>query len=120
MISFRHFPALIFVVILIPSLLLADEIGELETLLKAEDYEEALSAAEEMSFQQSGKPDFDFLYGVSARKAGHPEVAVFALERVILQNPKDVFAIYERALALLEINDLRGAKFSLEKVLLLG
>ncbi len=42
---------------------------------------------ERESLERAGDPDFDLAYGVAALGYGHPEQAVFALERVLLLQP---------------------------------
>lgn len=92
-------------------------IEEIRQLSHQNRVEEAFAKAHEMSSRHAGNPDFDFLYGLLARKAGHPEIAVLALERVILRNPRDATSIYERGLALIDTKDLISARKSFERVI---
>lgn len=50
---------------------------------------EAWALAEKLHGARAGDPDFDLLYARSALAARRPSQAVFALERVRLQRPKD-------------------------------
>jgi len=92
-------------------------IDEIRQLSHENKVAEAFAKATEVSSTLAGNPNFDFLYGTLARRVGHPEVAVLALERVILRNPRDALSVYERGLALLETKDLISARKSFERVI---
>lgn len=117
MISFRHITLLFFTLLLAPSLLFAATLKELQDLVEKEEFEQAYLMAKAMSKDQMGQADFDFLYGLASRSAGHPEVAVFALERVLMLNPTDARTMYEHARALIDVNDLKGAAQEFKNVL---
>jgi tetratricopeptide (TPR) repeat protein len=95
-------------------------IDNLRQLLAQEHFTEAFAFAQKTSKENAGNPDFDFLYAKAARKTGHAEISIFALERVIAKNPTDADSIYERGLALLETKDFLSARKAFRRVVELG
>ena len=49
----------------------------------------AYPLARTLSADYAGNPDFDYLYGRAALDSGHPNEAIFALQRVIINRPSD-------------------------------
>ena len=66
----------------------ADDLDALRTHLDQQRSAEAWALAEKLHGARAGSPDFDFLYARAALAARHPSQAIFALERVRLQQPK--------------------------------
>lgn len=56
-------------------------------LLAAEKYQQAYTLLDEASLEEAGDPEFDYLLGIAAMRAGKPAEAVFALERVVQTQP---------------------------------
>lgn len=65
---------------------------------------------------RAGEPDFDFLLGVAALDAGHPNQAVFALERVLALKPDDALARAEIARAYYALSEFDTARQEFENV----
>ena len=61
----------------------------LEALVESGQYQAAYDLALTQEIEQAGEPKFDFLFGLAALEAGHPQQAVFALERVLQIIPQD-------------------------------
>lgn len=71
----------------------------LKNLIAAGQYVEAYDAAQLQLDDRLGDPDFDFLYGMAALETGHPQEALFAFERVLMERPYDLRAKLELARA---------------------
>lgn len=56
-------------------------------LLAAEKYQQAYTLLEEAANDEAGDPEFDYLLGIAAMRAGKPAQAVFALERAVQTQP---------------------------------
>lgn len=67
-----------------------------------------LLAAEQQ--QREGQPDYDFLLGLAALDSGKPALAVFALERVLAQQPNNARARAELARAYFDMGETESAK----------
>lgn len=66
--------------------------------------------------QWAGNPDFDYLYGVAALDSGHPDEAVFSLQRVIAVKPGYPAARMELARAYYEVGDHAASKREFERL----
>ena len=87
---------------------IADELADAKALIKAGDSAKAyelLEAAEEIA----GTPEFDYVLGISALDSGRPGIALFALERVLAEEPNHVFARAELVRALLLLGEREEA-----------
>ncbi|OOY38659.1 hypothetical protein BOV90_04410 [Solemya velum gill symbiont] len=67
--------------------LLAAVPADLQQALDATDYTRAFQLAESHNAAMGGDPDFDYAYGLAALRSGNTENAVFAFERVVVNNP---------------------------------
>ncbi len=56
-------------------------------LLAQEKYQQAYTLLEKASLDEAGDPEFDYLLGIAAMRAGQPAQAVFALERAVQTQP---------------------------------
>jgi len=65
-------------------------------------------------FQLAGNIDYDYLYGTAAVDSGHPDIAIFALERVLAERPTFSGARLELARAYYEIGDNESARYQFE------
>jgi tetratricopeptide (TPR) repeat protein len=65
---------------------------------------------------RSGDPEFDYLLGIAAIDAGHPERGVFALERVLAVQPNNHVARAEIARAYLALGERDSARREFETV----
>jgi len=95
----------VFSLLLAASAQAADDLDTLRTHLDQQRTAEAWALAEKLHGARAGNPDFDFLYARAALAARHPSQAIFALERVRLQQPKNQQAWLLLARAHLEAGD---------------
>ena len=65
-------------------------------------------------FDLAGNADFDYLYGTAALDSGHPDLAIFALERVLAERPSFSGARLELARAYYEIGDNESARYQFD------
>ena len=77
----------------------AATVNEVQRLHANGDAEAAYAMALALSEENSGEPDFDFIFGLAALDSGHIGEAVLALERVVLLRPDDLRARLEVARA---------------------
>jgi hypothetical protein len=75
--------------LILPGQLLAESSAQAEakTLLAAEKYQKAYTLLEKAAIEEAGDPEFDYLLGIAAMRAGQPAQAVFALERAVQTDP---------------------------------
>ena len=76
----------------------------------AEAYE--LLAPHELEL--AGNADFDYLYGTAALDSGEPQLAIFALERVLEDRPSFLGARLELARAFYDTGDNESARYHFE------
>jgi len=86
-------------------------------LLESGHVEEAYHLADDHVMEQEGEPAFDFAYGLVALASGHANVAVFALERVLVHQPWNHRARLELARAYYELRDFASSKLHFKAVL---
>ncbi len=89
----------------------------LEKLVKQQKYSLAYELATKIRSQNEGDPRFDYLYGLSALQSGHPNEAVFALDRVTVATPNVIRPRLELARAYLSLNNTFAAKKEFNDVL---
>jgi len=90
---------------------------DLATLINQRNYQAAYDLAKQLQDKRAGEPDFDFYYGLAALESGHPQEAVFALERVIAMVPEDHRARLELARAHFMLGNFEQSKKLFQKVL---
>ena len=61
-------------------------------LLAAHKTKEAYALANQIAHQHEGSPEFDLLFSSVAIEAGHPDLAIFALDRVLMKQPNNKYA----------------------------
>jgi tetratricopeptide (TPR) repeat protein len=94
----RAFLALAFALLSVHAL--ADAVTDrAAALLKRGDAKAAYELLLPLESQRAGDPAYDYLLGIAALDAGDPERAVFALERVLAQQPDNALARAEIARA---------------------
>ncbi len=89
----------------------------LEALVETAQYQAAYELAKSQELDLAGEPQFDFLYGLAALETGHPQLAVFALERVLVAEPQDHRARLELGRAYFALGDFEKSKELFEQVL---
>ena len=110
-----------FVFLLLSSKVLAfDNMTQLQQLVSKANYQQAWQQAQRLSKANEGDPRFDYLYGISALETGHPDKAVFALERVIINQPNLVRPRLELARAYLKVHNDQAALREFKQVLSLN
>jgi len=98
----------------------SENIVKLQQLVSKANYQQAWQQAQRLAKSNEGDPRFDYLYGVSALETGHYDKAVFALERVIINQPNIVRPRLELARAYLKVNNNQAALREFKQVLSLN
>lgn len=79
-------------------------------LVQSGKADEAFELLQAQSAEYGGDPEFDLLLGMTANQAGHPDQALFALERVLIAQPQNHRARLELARAYLTLGDYDSAR----------
>lgn len=109
--------------LLLPSLFIstslhADELTErLKTLVNTQNSQSAYTLAAQNRASYEGDPVFDLYYGMAAIDSGHVNEGVFALERVVYQQPNNHNARLELARGYYLQGDDTRARQAFERVL---
>jgi len=85
-------------------------LDEAKARLNRRDAAGAYALLAEAEARRAGDTRFDYLLGVAALDAGHVTRAIFALERVVQQNPEDTLARAELGRAYLAAGDADAAR----------
>ncbi len=91
--------------------------SQLQQLLLDQEYVAAWQRAQSLEAELAGDPAFDFLYAQAALAAGKADYAVFALERVLLQQPDHHRARAELARAYYHSGNWDAAERHFQRVL---
>ncbi|MFO7592607.1 MAG: tetratricopeptide repeat protein [Pseudomonadota bacterium] len=83
-------------------------------LMEQERFDEAYRLLDKGGADNASDPDYDYLLGVAALRAGKPEQAVFALERVVQVKPGYAAARMELVSAYMQLGLDRQAQQQLE------
>ncbi len=86
-------------------------------LLKAQEFQQAYELAQKLEAEYAGEVSFDFLYGLAAIESGHPEAALFPLERVLMAQSYNHRAKLELARAYFLLGDHTTARQLFNEVL---
>ena len=89
----------------------------LEGLVNQSNYQQAWQYAQQLIKDNEGDPRFDYLYGLSALETGNYNQAVFALDRVTVNQPNAIRPRLELARAYLKINNDQAALREFREVL---
>lgn len=114
----KKLPLLLFLMFVSGNVLAADA-GLMKRAKELLDHGKAKEAYALLSPRQSdfaGEPDFDYLLGIACLDAGHPNEAVFALERVLAVTPDNAPARAEIARAYFQLGEVDTAKQEFETV----
>ena len=90
---------------------------EIQRRLNAGDAAAAYQIGVDNSGELAGDPEFDYYFGLAATESGHAEQAVFAFERVLMQQPDNQRARLELARAQFMLGDDLTARKNFEDVL---
>ncbi len=85
-----------------------------KTLMAKEKYQQAYTLLEKAAVDEAGDPEFDYLLGIAAMRAGKPAQAVFALERVVQTQPNYAAARMELVGAYMQLGMDRQAQEQLD------
>ena len=94
-----------------------DDLTKLEQLVSQSNYQQAWQQAKKLAKTYEGDLRFDYLYGVSALETGHYDLAVFGLERVVINKPRLIRPRLELARAYLKIDNNIAALHEFTEVL---
>lgn len=83
-------------------------------LMAKEKYQQAYTLLEKAAVDEAGDPEFDYLLGIAAIRAGKPAQAVFALERVVQTQPNYAAARMELVGAYMQLGLDRQAQEQLD------
>ncbi|MDH5299892.1 MAG: tetratricopeptide repeat protein [Gammaproteobacteria bacterium] len=92
------------------------QLAQANTLLAQHRPVQALALLEETMAADAGDPQYDRLLGQAALAANKPNLAVFALERVVLTQPDDTDARLALVRAYIELGEFRQAKTELTQL----
>lgn len=90
--------------------------ADLQQALDAKDYKKAYKLAEPYRAELDGDPEFDYAYGVAALYGGNVESAVFALERVVVNDPNNTDARLELVEAYVALENKDAARHELTQL----
>lgn len=85
-------------------------------LLRDRQHKQAYDLLLPQEPNRAGDPEFDYLLAIAALDAGDPERAIFALERVLAQQPNNHVARAEIARAYLAVGERQAARREFETV----
>jgi tetratricopeptide (TPR) repeat protein len=103
--------------LLVASAYAGETAEEIQRLLDAGEAGRAYDLALSRSATEAGDPDFDFSFALAAMQVGHPERAVFALERVLFLFPENDRVRLELARAQFMLGNFPEARTQFELVL---
>jgi hypothetical protein len=83
---------------------------QVEQMIRQGKGAQAYDLLKPQQFEQAGNPDFDYLLGLSALEAGHPDAATLAFERVLAVSPNFAAARLDMGRAYFALGDLEGAR----------
>lgn len=113
----RRYTGFLFLIVFWASTLAADEIRTaIEAQLQAGNSDAAWSLAQQHLPERAGEPEFDFVAGLAALAAGHPEHAAMILERVLLLQPGHHRARLELARAYFQLGDYPASQREFQTV----
>lgn len=93
-----------------------EKLTQASLLIKSGDFQAAYAVLEPLESDLSGDINYDYLLGVAAVESGNVTRGVFALERVIAQNPENTAARAEIAKAHLKLGEVSTSKTELTSV----
>ncbi|CAN5402003.1 hypothetical protein BH09PSE5_BH09PSE5_02120 [soil metagenome] len=97
-----------------PAADLDSSLARAQSLMQAKDAAGAFALLSPLEAQHAGEPRFDYLFGIAAIDSGHVTRAIFALERVVAEQPSNALAHAELARAYLAAGESAAARRELE------
>lgn len=95
----------------------AIDLPRLQQLMQAQQYEQAYELAHQAELTAAGDPTFDYWYGLAALESGRAHRAVYALERVLMNEPNKQTARLALARAYAKTGQLDLARAMLNTIL---
>ncbi len=89
----------------------------ISTLINQGKAEQAYALLKPLEFIYAGNEHFDYLLGMAALDSGRPDMATFALERVLAVNPDHLAARLEMARAYYQLGDFQRARTEFTAIL---
>ncbi|HEX6319375.1 MAG TPA: tetratricopeptide repeat protein [Burkholderiales bacterium] len=93
------------------------ELERAQALIREGQAEEAWQLLSPLEKQYAGQPDFDLALAMAATDSGRPNLATFALERVVVMQPGNVAARLELVRAFYALRDYERAERELQFIL---
>ncbi|HEX6267426.1 MAG TPA: tetratricopeptide repeat protein [Burkholderiales bacterium] len=93
------------------------ELEQAQTLIREGKAEEAWQLLSPLERQHAGQPDFDLALAVAATDSGRPNLATFALERVVVMQPANAAARLELVRAFYALRDYERAEREIQFIL---
>ncbi|OGS91379.1 MAG: hypothetical protein A2Z95_08755 [Gallionellales bacterium GWA2_60_18] len=93
-----------------------DLVRQADKMLKSGKAKEAYALLTPHQSDRAGDTDFDYRLGIAALDSGHPNEAIFALERVLATQPDHLLARAEIARAYLAVGEMAISKQEFETV----
>jgi hypothetical protein len=93
------------------------ELERAQALIREGQAEEAWRLLSPLEKQYAGQPDFDLALAMAATDSGRPNLATFALERVVVMQPGNVAARLELVRAFYALRDYERAERELQFIL---
>lgn len=106
----RHAVAVLMLLLSLPVLADSELLAEARVLLERDQAEQAYRLLDSKAGQYAGEPEYDYLLGIAALRAGRAEQALFALERVVQVWPTHAAARMELVSAYLQLGLDRQAQ----------
>lgn len=92
------------------------ELETLQRLVNEKSHQLAYQESLRLIDDWAGDPKFDYLMGLSAYKAGYFEDAVFAFERVLINEPKDVLSRLYLAFGYFKVQNYKASQKELKEL----
>ncbi|MFC4161823.1 surface lipoprotein assembly modifier [Chitinimonas lacunae] len=92
------------------------EVEQAKRLIAAGKQQQAFELLSPQATEHAGEVEFDYLLGLAANDTGKPTQAVFAMERVLAQQPDNLLARLELARAQFMLGELEPARANFEAV----
>lgn len=88
-------------------------VGQAQQLLASDNADGAYTLLLDNESEHAGNIEFDYWLGVTANRSGHHTRALFALDRVLIQQPNHAAARLERATAYTQLRQNEAAELDL-------
>lgn len=91
-------------------------VSQLNEMLTARQFEQAFQFADQYTLDLGGEPQFDLLKGLAAYGSGRFQEAVFAFERVVINEPKSYIGRVYLARSYAQVDNLDAALVELQRL----